>query len=282
MKKSYILKFIISLLLLFGSPLLQAQKKQIDLIQKDTVTHMEQYGLRLGVDLSKKIIGQLHSDFDGIEFVADFRLGQFLYLAAEVGQEKKTITEDTYSFTPDGQYIKIGIDKNSYDNWYGMNNMIHIGGRLAYSKYSQTVEQYAIFDTDRYWNPEGFGISDNTLPTYEGLSAMWLELVFGTKVELFANIYLNASVRGGYLLNHNPNTNFPNNWVPGFNAVTEESKFGVGYNYSISYLIPLFKKPKIYKESEEAKMKRLQKASEVRSIKKQEKIADKEDSKNEN
>ena len=282
MKKSYILKFIISLLLLFGSPLLQAQKKQIDLIQKDTVTHMEQYGLRLGIDLSKKIIGQLHSDFDGIEFVADFRLGQFLYLAAEVGQEKKTITEDTYSFTPDGQYIKIGIDKNSYDNWYGMNNMIHIGGRLAYSKYSQTVEQYAIFDTDRYWNPEGFGISDNTLPTYEGLSAMWLELVFGTKVELFANIYLNASVRGGYLLNHNPNTNFPNNWVPGFNAVTEESKFGVGYNYSISYLIPLFKKPKIYKESEEAKMKRLQKASEVRSIKKQEKIAEKEDSKNEN
>jgi hypothetical protein len=70
--------------------------------------------------------------------------------------------------------------------------------------------------------------------------------------------------------------------VPGFNAVTEESKFGVGYNYSISYLIPLFKKPKIYKESEEAKMKRLQKASEVRSIKKQEKIAKKEDSKNEN
>lgn len=282
MKKSYILKFIISLLLLFGSHLLQAQKKQIDLIQKDTITHMEQYGLRLGVDLSKKIIGQFDSDFDGIEFVADFRLGQFLYLAAEVGQEKKTITEDTYSFTPDGQYIKIGIDKNSYDNWYGMNNMIHIGGRLAYSKYSQTVEQYAIFDTDRYWNPEGFGISDNTLPTYEGLSAMWLELVFGTKVELFANIYLNASVRGGYLLNHNPNTNFPNNWVPGFNAVTEESKFGVGYNYSISYLIPLFKKPKIYKESEEAKMKRLQKASEVRSIKKQEKIAEKEDSKNEN
>ncbi|MFT4791771.1 MAG: hypothetical protein ACI9KR_001397 [Arcticibacterium sp.] len=282
MKKSYILKFIISFLLLFGSHLLQAQKKQIDLIQKDTITHMEQYGLRLGIDLSKKIIGQLDSDFDGIEFVADFRLGQFLYLAAEVGQEKKTITEDTYSFTPDGQYIKIGIDKNSYDNWYGMNNMIHIGGRLAYSKYSQTVEQYAIFDTDRYWNPDGFGISDNTLPTYEGLSAMWLELVFGTKVELFANIYLNASVRGGYLLNHNPNTNFPNNWVPGFNAVTEESKFGVGYNYSISYLIPLFKKPKIYKESEEAKMKRLQKASEVRSIKKQEKIAEKEDSKNEN
>lgn len=282
MKKSYILKFIISFLLLFGSHLLQAQKKQIDLIQKDTITHMEQYGLRLGIDLSKKIIGQLDSDFDGIEFVADFRLGQFLYLAAEVGQEKKTITEDTYSFTPDGQYIKIGIDKNSYDNWYGMNNMIHIGGRLAYSKYSQTVEQYAIFDTDRYWNPDGFGISDNTLPTYEGLSAMWLELVFGTKVELFTNIYLNASVRGGYLLNHNPNTNFPNNWVPGFNAVTEESKFGVGYNYSISYLIPLFKKPKIYKESEEAKMKRLQKASEVRSIKKQEKIAEKEDSKNEN
>ena len=79
--------------------------------------------------------------------------------------------------------------------------------------------------------------------------------------------------------NHDNNTNFPNNWVPGFNAVIEESKFGVGYNYSISYLIPIFKKPKVYKESEEAKKKRLQEASEEKSIKKAQRAANKEEKK---
>ena len=275
----YTLKFITSLLGLFMVLQTQAQQKKIDLNPKDTVTHMESYGIRLGMDLSKKILGQLKSNFEGLELVADFRLSQTLYLAAEWGNEKKSIVEDTYTYTPDGSYFKIGIDQNTYDNWYGMNNMIHLGGRLAYAKYSQTVNEFAVFDTDRYWNPEGFGVSNQNLPTYNGLSALWLEVVFGAKVELFANIFLNASVRGGYLLNHDSNTNFPNNWVPGFNAVTEESKFGVGYNYSISYLIPIFKKPKVYKESEEAKKKRLQEASEEKSIKKAQRAADKEEKK---
>ena len=275
----YTLIYITSILVLLAVLPLQAQQKKIDLNAKDTITHMEPYGIRLGIDLSKQILGQINSDFKGLEFVGDFRLNQTLYLAAELGYEKKTIKEDTYTYTPEGEYIKIGIDQNTYDNWYGMNNMIHLGGRLAYSRYSQTVNQFAVFDTDRYWNPDGFGISDQTLPSYTGLKAWWLEVVFGAKVELFANIFLNASVRGGYLLSHDNSTNFPNNWIPGFNAVTEESKFGVSYNYSISYLVPLFKKPKVYKESEEAKKKRLQEAAEEKSIKKEQRAADREEKK---
>lgn len=269
-------KYITSLLLICCVQFVGAQKKQIDLNEKDTITHMEPYGLRIGIDLSKKILQQFNPDFEGIEFVGDFRLSQTLYAAVEVGQEKKTVFEDTYSYTPEGQYLKIGLDSNNYDNWYGMNNMIHLGGRLAYSQYSQTVDEFAVYDTNRYWNPEGFGLSEQVLPTYEGLSALWLEVVFGAKVELFANIFLNATVRGGYLLSHDNSTNFPNNWVPGFNAVTEESKFGVSYNYNISYLIPLFQKPKVYKESEEAKAKRLKEAATERSLKKAEKAAEKE------
>lgn len=276
----YTLTYIISALLFCSLSLVQAQQKQINLNQKDTITRMESYGLRLGLDISKQILGQVNPDFKGLEFVGDFRISQTLYLATEMGWEKKTIQEDTYSYTPEGNYIKFGIDQNTYDNWYGMNNMIHLGARVAYSNYSQTVNNYAIYDSSRYWNPESFGPSEAPLPiTYENLSALWLELVMGAKVELFANIFLNASVRGGYLLNHNPNTNFPNYWVPGFNAVTEESKFGVSYNYSISYLIPLFQKPKVYKESQEAKEKRQKKAAEARSIKKGEKAAEKEEKK---
>jgi hypothetical protein len=34
----------------------------------------------------------------------------------------------------------------------------------------------------------------------------------------------------------------PHIWIPGFNRVTENSSFGVGFNYSISYLLPIYRK----------------------------------------
>ena len=91
MKMKYTLKYITSVIGLFVMFQLQAQQKKIDLNPKDTITHMESYGIRLGMDFSKKILGQLKPDFEGLELVADFRLSQTLYLAAELGNEKKTI-----------------------------------------------------------------------------------------------------------------------------------------------------------------------------------------------
>jgi len=131
-----------------------------------------------------------------------------------------------------------------------MNNAIHMGGRIAYSSFSQTINDYQIFESNRYWNPEDFIVGSSEAQELDGLSATWLEFVFGIKTELFANIFLGGSIRLGYLLNNNEGDNFKNIWIPGFNKVTEGSKFGVGYNYSISYLIPLYKKKKKKKEDE--------------------------------
>ena len=36
--------------------------------------------------------------------------------------------------------------------------------------------------------------------------------------------------------------NFGNLYIPGFNRTYDYSEFGVGYGYTISYLIPIFKK----------------------------------------
>jgi hypothetical protein len=52
------------------------------------------------------------------------------------------------------------------------------------------------------------------------------------------------------LVSEKASDNFPNLYIPGFNKVTDGSKFGVGYNYTISYLIPIFKKTKKKKEKE--------------------------------
>ncbi|PHN93228.1 hypothetical protein CSC80_09815 [Maribacter sp. 6B07] len=235
-------RYFISLIVLLTTVTVLGQNKPIDLNPKDTVEHKQYYGLRLGIDLSRIITGSLDDNYTGFEIVADYRLTQNLYLAAELGSEEKTRQEDLYNFTTSGNYIKIGVNKNNYANWYGERNLIYIGGRLAFSTFDNTLNNYQYFDTNRYWNPDDFANGSDTPENFSGLSATWLEGVFGTKVELLHNVYVGASVRLGLILSQKEDERFPNLWVPGFNKVTWDSNFGVGYNFSISYFLSLYKK----------------------------------------
>ncbi|MFX0558296.1 DUF6048 family protein [Maribacter sp. CXY002] len=236
------LRYFTSFLLVLGTSIGFAQNKPIDTKPKDSVVYEQSYGLRVGIDLSRPITSYLDENYTGIEVVADYRLTPKIYLAAEIGNEKKTKQEDLYNFTASGNYIKIGVDNNTYANWYGEHNSIFMGGRLAFSSFENTLNNYQVFDSNRYWNPDGFATSSTTPEEFKGLHATWLEAVFGTKVELFTNLYLGASVRLAFLLSEKEDERFPNLFIPGFNKVTDGSKFGVGYNYSISYFLPLYKK----------------------------------------
>jgi len=256
------LKYFISLLLFLGVVHLRSQTEPIDLQPKDTVVYDQPYGIRAGIDLSRPIITSFQDNYTGFEIVADYRLSQKLYLAAELGNENKTRVEELggvdvpddaelYDFNTSGSYIKLGVDLNTYDNWYGMNNSIFIGGRYAFSTFSQTVNSFRYYDSNRYWSRDRFALGSDEEQEFSGLNASWLEFVFGTKVELFANIYIGASIRLGFLISNTESESIQNLFIPGFNKVTEGSNFGVGYNYSLSYLIPLYKKAKKPKESEE-------------------------------
>lgn len=233
----------------------QSQDRPIDLERKDTTVYKQPYGLRAGVDLSRILVSFLEDNYKGLELVGDYRLTNKLYLAAELGNEKKTIAVnlgaeveseagELYNFTASGSYIKAGIDYNTYGNWYGEQNMIYIGGRYAFSTFSQTVSDYKIFERNRYWNPDDFAAGSQQEIEFGGLNASWLEFVVGIKAEMFKNLYIGGSARLGFLVSQKgfENDGFQNQFIPGFNKVTEGSKFGVGYNYSISYLIPLYKK----------------------------------------
>mgnify|MGYP003655191108 CR=1 FL=1 len=244
MKMQPMLKYIISTLFILLVSLGFSQSKPIDLQPKDTVTKTEKYGVRVGIDLSKILKSTLDKNYTGLELVGDYRLKSNLYLAAELGNEKSTQQEDLYNFTASGSYLKLGVDYNTYENWFGMRNLIHIGGRYAYSSFSQTLNNYQLFSTDRYFEDSDFAAGSNVPVEYKSLNASWLEAVLGTKVELFHNVYLGASVRLGLLITNKDPENFRNLWIPGFNKVTDNSKFGSSYNYSITYFIPLYKKKK--------------------------------------
>ncbi len=240
-----------------------SQDKTIDLQPKDTTVYRQIYGIRAGVDLSRPILSFTDENYTGFEIVGDYRLTHNLYIAAELGNEKKTIEEQLgnnlandnagalYNYTTSGNYIKLGVDYNTYGNWYGEYNSIFVGGRFAYSTFDQTLNSYSIFDSDRYWSPNQLVSGSNTPIDFSGLSATWLEAVLGAKVELFANFYLGASVRLGFLITNKEADNFKNLWIPGFNKVTDNSRFGIGYNYSLTYLLPFYKKANKKKKAEE-------------------------------
>lgn len=242
MKKKLQYTFFISSLMIYCG-FAQHKSMQEPMLQtSEQETYQQRYGLRLGADLSKIVRSFLDKDYQGLEFTADYRWNYRFYLAGEIGKEKKTTHTDYFDFTTNGQYIKFGIDYNTYENWRGMENMIFVGGRYAFALFDQKVDSYTIHNLrNQYWQEDIQGRDRSILTNYSNRTAHWLELVIGMKVELLKNLYAGASIRFSTLLYHK-NDDFPNFWIPGVQRVWENTSIGVNYNYTLTYLIPLYKK----------------------------------------
>lgn len=217
--------------------------------EKDTITRKYAYGLRVGVDLSRPILSFTGENYTGLELVGDFRLTERWWLAAELGNEERTKEETLgnsllYEYTTSGSYLKAGADYNTYTNWFGMRNQIHVGGRYAFSTFSQTLENFRFYNSNRFFSPDEFAVGSLEPQKFESLNASWLEFVVGMKAEIIKNIYVGITARLGHLITNKDPENFRNLWIPGFNKVTENAKWGVGYNYTLSYFLPLYKKAK--------------------------------------
>lgn len=204
----------------------------------DTPEFKEKFGLRLGIDLSKPLRTLLDEDYTGLEILGDYRVYKNYYLAAELGSEKMGFGEDNLLATANGGYIKIGADYNAYENWTGMENLIYVGARYGFATFSQTLEQYSIYTNSQFFPPN---IIEGPFDT-SGLTASWLELLIGIKVEVLNNLFLGGNVQLKRRVTQSTPNNFDNLVIPGFSRTYDDSSFGVGYSYNISYLIPLYKK----------------------------------------
>jgi len=246
MKMKPMYKYFISLLFLLFVCAGSAQ------VAGDTIRYTEKYGLRVGADLSRLVRSFLDDNYSGLELMADYRISKRFFIAGEIGTEENTVDEDFFNFTSSGSYIKVGFDYNTYENWYGMQNLIFVGMRYGFSTFSQTLNSYIVNNTNQYFD-EGLipGANPDLLREFDNLNAHWIEGVVGLKVELFNNLYLGASVRLNFLITDQASEVLPNLWVPGFNRVTQDSSIGLGYNYGLSYLIPIYRKKKGFIKKEE-------------------------------
>ena len=231
------LKYIFSLSLLMSLFLVQAQ--EVENQKKDSIVpKVNRYGLRVGVDLFKLTRSFYDNDYKGIEFVGDYRLTKKHYLAAEIGNENKTTDDARLNFITKGSYIKVGFDYNGYKNWLNMENIISIGMRYGVSSFSQQLNTYKIYNANPYFG-EVPAITSGA--KYNGLTASWIEVVAGVKAKVFNNVFVGFSLRLNTLVSNKKPDNFDNLYIPGFNR-TYNGTFGVGLNYTVTYLIPFYKK----------------------------------------
>lgn len=211
---------------------------------------MNRYGLRVGVDLFKLTRAFYDKNYKGLELVGDYRLTKKYYLAAELGNENKTTDDTRMNFTTKGSYLKVGFDYNTYENWLDMENIISIGLRYGASTFSQELNSYKIYNSSPYFGETPVIIATDR--KFNGLTASWMEVVAGVKAKVINNIYVGFSLRLNVLITNNRPTNFDNLYIPGFNR-TYDGSFGVGFNYTVSYFIPIYKKKVIPKKIEKNK-----------------------------
>lgn len=218
-----------------------AQTDSVAVSSVDSLKIKEKYGLRLGVDLGKIVRSYIDDEYSGFEISGDFRLGKKLYIAGEIGTEDKRDVTPYLDINTKGTYLKAGIDYNMYQNWLDMDNMIYAGFRVGASTFSHTLNQFQTYNTNQYWQPQ---FSSNQPQEFNDLTAFWAELILGIKAELFNNLFMGVNVQLKGLINQTEPTNFTNIYIPGFNKTFDSTKIGVGYGYTISYRIPLYKKDK--------------------------------------
>lgn len=241
MNKKYMLKYIISYFFAMSVGFAWSQeelpKDSLIVNQMDSIQSKEAYGIRVGFDISRPLIQTLQKQDLGFEITADYRVKKNWYVAMELGYESEPGLEDFIDFHTKGSYAKIGFNYNAYENWHGMNNEVYVGMRYGYGQFQQTLNSYTVVDFSNYF--QNYTATPGSV--FDGLSAHWAELHFGLKVETLPNLFLTAGVHFKKLLSDKEPNGFANLYIPGFNSVLL-NRNAVGFNYTISYLIPIKKK----------------------------------------
>ncbi|QNK79081.1 hypothetical protein H7F37_04955 [Winogradskyella sp. PAMC22761] len=234
--------------MLLFSTIAFAQQEKTKTI-KDTVVFKQKYGLRIGADISKFALTFFDDDYSGFEIMGDYRLTKRIYIAGEIGNEERTLETDYINNTTKGSYFKAGIDMNFYQNWLDMENMIYTGFRIGAATFSQKLNNYTVYDVyNQYWDNQ-YSVEEGQ--EFNGLTALWAEMQIGLKAELFNNFYAGFNVQLKVLITEKEINNYENLYVPGYNRTYDSSRFGGGFGFNLSYLVPIFKKDKIIIQDKE-------------------------------
>jgi len=197
-------------------------------------TYLSTGGIRIGLDISRFALLYFQPYRTDVTVQADVRLGQKIYGAIETGWNRTSHTTDsTYSYKGSGIYSTIGIDYDFMKKKETTEqNMLYGGIRYGIARNSYEIPHYLM--TNDYWDATIEGSYPKTT-----ITAHWIELVFGLRVEAAKNLFLGWGVREKIMIHNNAPDSHPPIVIPGYGSGTKRSQFDM--TYTVSYLLPLYK-----------------------------------------
>ena len=197
---------------------------------------LKKFGIRIGSDLQKLIRSASSQEYNGISFNADIRFKESIFLFSEIGNEKKIVEYSSVDSEISGNYIKLGLQFKLNRDIIGLRNLIYSSFGLGISSFDQTILRYNIYSD--LWGE----FTNTDVINLENLNANWIEIGFGIKTEILNNLFLGIELQLKNLIYQKNKNDIANFYIPGFNRTYEGSNFGTGFNYSLTYLIPIIKK----------------------------------------
>ncbi|SFD24344.1 hypothetical protein SAMN05518672_1011226 [Chitinophaga sp. CF118] len=190
-------------------------------------------GLRIGLDISRFALKFFQPYRTDITIQADAQLNKRLFAALETGFNRTSHSDTNYTYKGSGAFVTVGVD---YDflkkREAGEKNMVYGGIRYGFAHNTYEVPAYNIHSS--YWDSNLNGTYPKT-----SVSAHWIELVFGLRVEVLKNFFLGWGVREKIMVSNSASKEFPPIVIPGFGSGTKKSQFDM--TYTVSYYFPLYK-----------------------------------------
>lgn len=203
-------------------------------------------GVRIGLDISRLPLHFFQPYRTDITVQADARISKRWYAAIEAGYNRTSHSDTNYTYKGNGMYATIGAD---YDFLKKKDpkekNMVFGGIRYGFAHNTYEVPTYNIHSS--YWDSNQSGSYPQTT-----ISAHWVELVLGMRVEVLPNFFLGWGLRQKIMISNSASDAFPAIVIPGYGSGTKKSQFDM--NYSVAYYFPLYKIT--VRESREPKKKK--------------------------
>lgn len=205
-------------------------------------------GTYIGVDLygiGSKLLG---GDFMSSEISVAVNLKNRFIPTVEFGMGGTDTWSETgihYKSEP-APFFRIGVDYNTMAKKKEKNSFLYAGVRYAFSSFKYDVSTMPAYDpiwgdnignpslSDDYWG----GSIPFDHPGMEG-SVQWLEIVLGTKVQIYKNFNMGWTVRMKFKTKASTGEYGAPWYVPGYGKFKSSN---MGITYSLIYQIPYKKK----------------------------------------
>lgn len=168
------------------------------------------------------------------EFEADMDVDRF-FVVANYGLSTYKLDEETFKYTNDGSYMRLGADMNFLNKDPNL-NVAFFGLRYSFSSFTDELEYNTSAIIQKYsgW-PETIQNTSNSR-----VKANWFEMVTGLKIRVVKQLYLGFTLRYKLFMNTNGAEDLRPYYIPGFGKNIGTSSFG--FNYYVSYRLPFRKK----------------------------------------